>query len=40
MDWVLLTLENMDLKIILNSMVWYFMTWSGGEGNAILATFM
>lgn len=35
MDWVLLTLENMDLKIILNSMVLYSMIWSGGEENAI-----
>lgn len=31
MDWALLILENMDLKIILNSMVLYSMIWSGGE---------
>lgn len=39
-DWVLLTLENMDLKIILNSMVLYSMIWSGGDENAIRVTFM
>ncbi|RHQ27530.1 hypothetical protein DWY95_08190 [Faecalibacterium sp. AF28-13AC] len=39
-DWVLLTLENMDLKIILNSMVLYSMIWSGGDENAILVTSM
>lgn len=40
MDLVLLTLENMDLKIILNFMVLYSMIWSGGEENAIRVTFM
>ena len=40
MDWVLLTLENMGLKIILNSMVLYSMTWSGGDENTIRGTFM
>ena len=40
MDWGLLTLENMDLKIIPNSMASYSMIWSGGDENAIRVTFM
>ena len=40
MDWVLLTLENMDLKTILNYMALCSMIWNGGVENGIRVTFM